>query len=141
MPLADRITEMAEGASGARARMLDKIRPWLDRSGIRAVGQDVLIAVYDRAGQESKGGIVLPETYLEDRLQGKIGLVLDLGPMCCEDCCPGYDAWFGGKPPRCGDWVGINTRDGMAFLLKDMTFRLVEWKYLRFMLTAPDLAM
>lgn len=141
MPVAAQVIEMAEGADGAKRRMLEKIRPLMEKSGLRAVGHDILIAVYNRAGQKTAGGLIMPETNREDDFQGKVGLVLDIGPMCSDEHSDGYSAWFGGKPPKVGDWVGVNTRDAMAFLVGDMTFRLVEWKYLRFTVLAPDKVM
>lgn len=139
MHVVSQVTEMA-GSDTAAGELMAELRPWLRSSGIRAAGNDVLIAMYNRAGKKSAGGIIIPGDNREDDFQGKVGLILSLGPLCCEERSEGYSAWFGGEVPKIGDWVGINRRDGMTFLLGTHTCHLVEWKYLRFLVTAPDKA-
>lgn len=138
MSVAARTIEMAEGSEGARRRMLDQIETVTAKSRPRVYGHDILVAVYNRADQKSKGGILIPGTNREDEFQGKVGMVVAVGPMCCEENSPGYQAWFGDEAPKRGDWVILNTRDGFSVLMGDMLFRLVEWKYLRLGADTPD---
>ncbi len=138
MSVAARVIEMAEGSEGARRRMLDKVNAITAKSRPRVYGHDILVAIYNRADQKTAGGIIVPGSNREDEFQGKVGMVVALGPMCSEENSPGYEAWFGAEPPKVGDWVILNTRDGFSVLMGDMIFRLVEWKYLRLGADTPD---
>lgn len=135
MSVAALVIPMAGSADDARHRMMEKIGPEMEKSGLEAVGHDILLAIYDRAGQKTAGGILIPGNNREDQFQGKVGLVVSLGPMCSG---PEFEDWFGDRPPKIGDWYGLNTRDGMSLLLGEAMFRAVEWKYLRFRVSAPD---
>lgn len=139
MPVAAQVIPMFGSADEARSGLLDQVTPALERTQLRAVGHDIIVAVYDRAGKKTAGGIIIADTNEEDRHQGKIGLVLSVGPMCAKH--PDWLDWFGGTPPKVGDWVGLNIRDGHSFLLGKSTCRSVEWKYLRMQLDVPDLVM
>jgi co-chaperonin GroES (HSP10) len=130
---------MAISADDARSQILEKLEADLERSRLRPVGKDVLIAIYDRSGQKTAGGVFLVET--EDKFQGKVGLVLKLGPLCNEERSPGYDRWFGGEPPQVGDWVGMKINDGVTVTLGETICRFVEWDYIRFLSDVPDLVM
>lgn len=136
--LARQVIQMRQTGDEAKAELLDEVRPYLEKTNIRAVGEDVLIAMYNRAGKQTAGGIYIPEANDEDNFQGKVGLILSLGPLCKG---AQWDAWFGDEPPKVGDWIGVSVRDGMSFLLGQRVCRLVEWKYLRFPTAVPDLAM
>jgi len=137
MPVTAHVIEMFDDADTARRKMMEKVGPFLAKSNIRPVGQDILVAMYNRAGEKSAGGIMYPESYREDEFQGKVGLVLALGPECRGEK---FDSWFGDEPPKVGSWIGMNIRDGMAFTIGGTTCRLVEWQYVRFITEAPDKA-
>ncbi len=141
MPVVNQVYRMEATPADARRELMDELADDLARLNLRPVGKDILLAVYSRAGKKSKGGIVFTENYQEDKYQGKICLVLALGPMCCEENSRGYDTWFGGNPPKVGDWVGVSVRDGTAMLVGETTCRLVEWPFIRFVADAHDLVM
>jgi len=124
----------------ARHELLDELRPHLERTLLRVFGNDVLIAVYDRAGKKTKGGIIVPETNREDEFQGITGLILDFGPLASRENQRFMD-WFGGDPPKIGDWIGFNTKDGIRFKVGEVLCRSIEWQYLRFATHVPDLVM
>lgn len=131
---------MNESGPAARKRMLDEMLPLVEQAGLSAVGHDMLIGIYNRAGRKTIGSIIIPENNREDEFQGKVGIILDIGPACFG---AKYDAWFGDKKPKpqVGDFFGINTRDSMAYLLGSHTVRSVEWQYLRFRVEVPDMVM
>ena len=141
MPVSTQTTRMATSADDARKHILEKLEADLERSRLRPVGKDVLIAVFDRSGQKTAGGLWVPETSDEDKFQGKVGLVLKLGPLCNEAYSPGYDRWFAGEPPQVGDWVGMKINDGVTVTLGTTVCRFVEWDYIRFLSDVPDLVM
>lgn len=110
------------------------------------IGVDVMIAIYQRP-ETTAGSIVLPGRSLgEDEYQGKVGLILKVGPMVN----PGNDElveWFGGKDklPRPGQWAVVRVGDTYPFDLhygigsKDkMPCRLVEAKLIRGIVKEPD---
>ena len=117
---------------------IDRMQPLAEKAGIRVFGPDYLLAVYDRAGQYTAGRLLVPDAYLEDKVQGKVSLVVGIGPLCAG---PEYDAWFQGHAPQLGDWVVTSIRDGLTFLVGGVTMKLVEWKYLRMCTFEPDLVM
>lgn len=139
MPVVDRAIEMSESHL-ARQKLFDAVTPLLEKTQLRPFGHDVLIAVYDRAGERTTGGVFLPENNREDEFQGITGLILAMGPMA-SDSNPHFADWFGGSPPRVGDWIGFSVRDGIRLKLGRTTCRLIEWKFLRFATRVPDAVM
>ncbi len=139
MSVSDRAIEMS-APQLARQKILDELRPFLDKTNIRPFGHDVLIAVYNRAGQKTKGGLELPDNYRTDEFQGITGLIIAMGPLA-SDANPEFLPWFGGKPPKVGDWIGYSVQDGKMFQVGSVVCREIEWKYLRFGTDAPDLVM
>lgn len=75
----------------------------------------ILCAVYER-GSETKGGIILPDqTRAEDRYQGKVGLVVKMGPMAFVS-----DETTKFQPDdklKIGDWVVYRASDGWQITL------------------------
>lgn len=140
MSVAAHAIEM-EAPHQARQELLDELRPFLDKTQIRPFGHDVLIAVYNRAGKKTAGGIIVPGSNREDEFQGITGLILALGPMARAENNPDLMTWFDGQPPKVGDWIGFNVRDGIKFLVGPITCRLIEAKYLRFATVTPDAVM
>src|SRR6185437_4499433 len=103
MPVAAQVIEMEGGRDAAKRLILRELLPVVEEAGLEAVGHDVLVAVYTRAGSKTAGGIIIADTYREDDFQGKVGLVLSIGPMCCDEQTDGlWSAWFGGRPPKIG---------------------------------------
>lgn len=88
----------------------------------RPVGAGVLLVMYERGNQKgggevkTKGGIIVPNTatgaLAEDKYQGKVGLVVALGPIAfTEDAS---HRW-GDAVPQVGDWVLISIGDSYSF--------------------------
>jgi len=105
-------------------------------------GADILLAVYTRP-EKTKGGIILTDNVKgEDLYQGKVGLVLKVGPLV-NDRNKELDTWFKGDLPKVGDWVLVRVGDTYAFDLQGpkekIRCRLVEAKQLRGRIKQPDL--
>ncbi len=139
MPVSDRAIEMS-APQLARQKLREALRPFLEKTEIRPFGHDVLIAVYNRAGEKTSGGIYIPDNDREDEFQGITGLIMAMGPLA-SDSNPEFNAWFGDAPPKVGDWIGFNVRDGISFKVGKTACRLIEWKYLRFATLSPDAVM
>ncbi len=135
----------------ARQALLDELKPFLDKTEIQVFGHDVLIAVYNRAGKKTAGGIIIADSNREDEFQGITGLILEMGPMARGDVDgfphhnAEFNAWFGipqgRRAPKVGDWIGFSTQDGKMFKVGSVTCREIEWKYLRFATLTPDAVM
>lgn len=87
--------------------------------GLTPTGADVLLAMYERVGQgESRtpGGIIIPDTKggaaTEDKYQGKVGLVVKMGPLAFQE--DDNHKW-GNVVPKIGDWVLINVNEAFSF--------------------------
>jgi len=107
---------------------------------VTPLGADVLLAVYIRP-EQTKGGILLPANQgmrKEDNYQGKVGLVLKLGPLAFRSDAT-HD--FGEVVPRVGDWVAINVGDTWAFQLGDQRCRVAQDVDIKLILSAPDIVL
>lgn len=101
-------------------------------NGIEPLGAGVLLVMYERGKQKgdvrTAGGIIVPETQTgtlrEDKFQGKVGLVMALGPLAFQE--DATHQW-GGNTPKVGDWVMINVGDTYSFdLPNDRRARIAE---------------
>jgi co-chaperonin GroES (HSP10) len=78
----------------------------------------VLVATYIPP-ERTKGGIILSDRSLaESRYQGKVFLVLKIGPLAFKDDSA---AKFGGITIEVGDWVVFRPSDGSEMFIKDHT--------------------
>lgn len=100
-----------------------------DISGVDVLFNQILVGTYVRP-ERSKGGVFLTQTTLkEDEFQGKVGLVLKVGPSAFQET---DDISFYGQVVKPGDWVVYRVGDGWQLqingypcrLLTDMTIRL-----------------
>lgn len=87
-----------------------------DFSGFEPMQGLVLVATYVRP-EKTKGGIILADrTLQEDRFQGKVGLVLAMGPVAFQDYGVTKYAGVTAKP---GDWVMYRASDGFELFFVD----------------------
>jgi co-chaperonin GroES (HSP10) len=106
---------------------LDKIHP---------IHSQVLLALYIRPATRTTGGIEIPETAVdEDRYQGRVGLVLKLGPRAFVDEGGAAFHGFAAKP---GDWVVYRPSDGMRFQIGKRDCRLIPDVGVKMILDEPD---
>lgn len=90
-----------------------------DISGLEIFHNQVMVATYIRP-ERTSGGIYLPDkTLTEDRFQGKVGLVVKLGPLAFKDA--GALVQFGGVTLQEGDWVFYRPADGLELFSVDAT--------------------
>ena len=91
-----------------KARVLDEIG---DISSVEIFNNQLLCAVYVRP-EKTKSGLFLPsQTTDEDKIQGKVGLVLKKGAMAFVD---DDNKWFAGASVDVGDWVFFRPSDGWS---------------------------
>ena len=98
----------------------------VNRSGIRMLGEEVLI-IPDIVPEKTQGGIIRPqETVQEDEFQGKVGLVLKLGKEL-----------YGSVEIKVGDWVVYSINSGWSMHLRDTPCRLVPYDKMRMRISDP----
>lgn len=118
--LADLAEKIGEGKDAATA-IVDAIGKKLI-TDYEPLHNLVLVGTYVRS-DVTKGGIYLggDRTRAEDRFQGKIGLVLKVGPTAFVDT---PHVKFGGKTVKAGDWVMYKPSDAHEFFFVDDKSRL-----------------
>ena len=114
-----------------RTEIIEKFGKVLD--GFEILNNEVLIATYLRP-ETTKGGIILtPKVLGEDVFQGKVGLVVKVGPSCD----------FPTVPIALHDWVMIKSSDGLAMEILSgndkIPCRLAMDQYVRVKLADPQL--
>lgn len=83
-----------------------------DLSGIKLFGNRVLVAKFERTMVGSSGTLyAAPKTQLEDQYQGKVGLVLKVGPTAFVDD-EAHGLVWNGDSVKPGDWIFYAYADG-----------------------------
>lgn len=86
-----------------------------DISGVEVFGNDVLVAIYKRPTKTKSGIILTDNTLNEDVHQGKVGLVLKLGPTAYLD-----EDGNKFRDIKEGDWVVFRPSDGWRVTLNTL---------------------
>lgn len=113
-----------------------RVAPYLDDIDIG--GADVLVGIWmPEKNAKSSGGIILPDKSRQEyQFQGVTGLILKLGPLAYKT--EKTERWFD-APPKVGEWVSFNFKQGESFLLAKQPCRLVGDQYVLMRLPRPDL--
>jgi co-chaperonin GroES (HSP10) len=121
-----------EHATEPKQKLLDDIG---DVSAFEIFNNQILIAIYVRP-QKTKSGILLPDQMRdEDKIQGKVGLVVKKGPAAFVD---ETSEWFKDITVDVGDWVVIRPSDGWAITVNNVLCRIVDDTAVRGKVDAPD---
>lgn len=119
-------------ATDPKQKLLDDIG---DISAFEIFNNQILIAIYVRP-QKTKSGILLPDQMRdEDKIQGKVGLVVKKGPAAFVD---ETSEWFKDITVDVGDWVVIRPSDGWAITVNNVLCRIVDDTAVRGKVDAPD---
>lgn len=103
---------------------------------ISAFHNQIVVAVYQR-GEKTKSGIIVPNSVRdEDKHQGKVGLVIDIGPLAFKDDDRNK---FGGQTVEFGEWVVFRTSDGFQMLVGDVLCRVLQDVDLKLKASGPDI--
>jgi len=106
-----------------------------DLDGIELFNNQVLVAIYKRP-ERTAGGIILTDNARkEDEFQGKVGLVLDKGPMAFVDDA---SVKFQGQDVIEGDWITFRASDGWALNINGVPCRMVEDSHIKMRVASPD---
>jgi co-chaperonin GroES (HSP10) len=98
-----------------------------DLSGCQIRADLVLVGIYIRPDKTSGGIYLSTDTLKEDQYQGKVGVVLKLGP----------DA-HGTEPElSLGDWVVFDVKDGWSVYYNQVACRAVPYERIRMIVDNP----
>ena len=102
---------------------------------IEIFNNQLLCAVYVRP-EKTKGGIVLPDQHRsEDKIQGKVALVLKKGEMAFVD---DGKSWFVGVEVDINDWVIFRPADGWSITVNGVLCRILDDVNVRGRVQHPD---
>lgn len=105
-----------------------------DLSNYEIFHNQILIAIYVRP-ETTAGGIIRPgQNVDEDEYQGKVGLVVKVGPSAFLD---NEDQDFLGQTVSPGDWVVFRTGDGWQLTIKDTACRILTDRTIRMRIKNP----
>jgi co-chaperonin GroES (HSP10) len=96
----------------------------------------VLIGIYVRPNKTASGILLTDKTVDEDNYQGKVGLVLKIGPDAFVDP---DGKWFGGKKINVGDWVVFRPSDGWSVSVNGKSCRIMNDTLIKGRIKEPDM--
>ena len=88
-----------------------------DLSEYEVFNSQVLVGVYIRPEKTASGLIMTTKTRDEDKFQGKVGVILKMGPRAFKD---DNGVWFKDAVFNVGDWVVFRASDGWAITVPIM---------------------
>lgn len=108
-----------------------------DLSKIDIFANQVLLGVYQRPERTKSGLILADRTRAEDEHQGKVGLVLKVGPQAFVDS-DDYHFTEAEKVKK-GEWVVMWVTDGRKIGINDQLCRVVKDFEIRMRIASPDM--
>ena len=106
-----------------------------DISSVEIFNNQILVAVYVRP-QNTKSGIYLSDqSREEDKIQGKVGLVVKKGPSAFVDEA---NEWFKDVSVEVNDWVVFRPSDGWSITVNNVLCRMIDDTAIRGKVDAPD---
>lgn len=119
-----------------RSEITEKIG---DVSEFKVMFNQLLVAIYLRPDSLDLGGgkklFLTDQSRNEDRFQGKVGLVLQKGPMAFVD---DGSTKFCGQSVEAGDWIVIRPSDGFPTNVKGVLCRMIEDVHVKAVIPRPD---
>ena len=107
-----------------------------DLNEIEVFNNNILVAIYIRPNK-TKSGIILTDKYVdEDKYQGKVGLILKMGPSAFKD---ETGKWFKDVDVKVGDWVVFRPSDGWSVSINDQPCRILDDMNIRGRIQSPDM--
>lgn len=106
-----------------------------DLTGVKVMGPQILLATYIKPEKTAGSIYIPPTTREEDQYQGKIGLVLALGPTAFKET---GNLDFGGQKAKVGDWVMYHVHDGLTMQINRHHCRLLDDVQIRLIVPQPD---
>ncbi len=115
----------------------DQIRKQVgDLSNIDVFANQILLGVYQRPEKTASGLYLSDITRTEDEHQGKVGLVLKVGPQAYED--DDRRKFLPEERVKPGDWVVMWVVDGRKMKVRNQLCRVVTDEQIRMRVPVPD---
>ncbi len=106
-----------------------------DISGVEIFNNQILCAVYIRP-EKTKGGIILTDNVRgEDRFQGKVGLLIGMGPAAFQD---ESGQWFNNSSFKLHDWLVFRPSDGWSVTVNGVLCRMMSDTQVKARISSPD---
>jgi len=115
-----------------KQKLLDDIG---DISAFEIFNNQILIAIYIRPNKTKSGIYLSDQSREEDKVQGKVGLVVKKGPAAFVD---ETSEWFKDISVEVNDWVVIRPSDGWAITVNNVLCRIVDDTAVRGKIDVPD---
>lgn len=128
-----RVIELISNSKDVKKDILKAVG---DLSKIKVKWNMVLVATYIRP-QKTAGGIIRPDMNVaEDEWQGKVGLVLKLGPMAYQD---DEETQFQGEKVEVNDWAVYKVGDAWSVNVNGYPCRLIKDSSIRMVVDDPSI--
>lgn len=108
-----------------------------DLSKIELFNNQVLCAVYIRPTKTKSGIYLSDNTVAEDRFQGKVGLLVGMGPSAFQD---DSGQWFNQTAFNLHDWLVFRPSDGWNITINGVLCRILSDTQIKMRISAPDVA-
>ena len=106
-----------------------------DISGFEIFNNQVLCAVYVRPEKTKSGLYITAQSRDEDKIQGKVGLVVKTGPDAFTDTS---GEWFNDMDIELSDWVVFRPSDGWSITVNGVLCRILDDTNIRGRVQHPD---
>jgi co-chaperonin GroES (HSP10) len=106
-----------------------------DLSEVEVMYNQILVGIWKRP-ERTKGGIILTDnTRKEDDYQGKVCLVLKMGPAAFQD----NDEMHFTQTAKVGDWVVLRPGDGWQLKVNDRPCRMLLDTSVKMIIPRPEM--
>jgi co-chaperonin GroES (HSP10) len=117
-----------------KQKLLDEIG---DLSQVELFNNQILVAVYVRP-TKTKSGLYLTDKYAdEDKFQGKVGLLVGMGPAAFQD---DSGQWFNDASFNLHDWLVYRPSDGWSITINGVLCRMLSDTQVKMRIPTPDTA-
>lgn len=117
-----------------RQKLLEEIG---DLSQVELFNNQILVAVYVRP-TKTKSGLYLTDKYAEeDKFQGKVGLLVGMGPAAFQD---DSGQWFNNASFNLHDWLVYRPSDGWSITINGVLCRMLSDTQVKMRIPTPDTA-
>jgi co-chaperonin GroES (HSP10) len=106
-----------------------------DLSDIEILNNQILCAVYVRPTKTKSGLYLADQTTAEDRFQGKVGLLIGMGPSAFQD---ESGQWFADSSFKLHDWLVFRPSDGWNVTINGVLCRMLSDTQVKMRIPAPD---
>lgn len=106
-----------------------------DVSAHELFANQILVAVYKRPEKTATGIYLSDSTRKEDDYQGKVGLVLKMGPQAFVS---DSRVDFGDQRVEVGQWIVARPSDGWKLEINGQLCRMIEDTHVKMRVPAPD---